>query len=265
MSSLLLPMLVKAALFLGLGLLAWWLSRRWPMPGYGGQPVAAFDRWFLPAALAMAALIEFGLEPLLAWALQRPGPAAPFRLEALRSGPLWAQATVYLLLTDFLGYWAHRAMHGRWLWRVHAFHHSPTALNWMSGMRGSPVHMLLVLAPGAVVGAMVLAADSPALLLPLMVLEIGSQHFTHSNIRLPWARQLEWLLVTPRMHFVHHHRDPAHGNSNYGFYFSVWDHLFGTYTDAGRVGAGALGLEGEPRLGALMLGLRPVESTPEPR
>src|SRR5262249_39097705 len=38
--------------------------------------------------------------------------------------PLWAQAAVYLVLSDFLMYWIHRVFHGKRMWPYHAVHHS---------------------------------------------------------------------------------------------------------------------------------------------
>jgi sterol desaturase/sphingolipid hydroxylase (fatty acid hydroxylase superfamily) len=38
--------------------------------------------------------------------------------------PLWVQAIAILIIGDFVGYWTHRAFHGRRLWRFHAIHHS---------------------------------------------------------------------------------------------------------------------------------------------
>jgi sterol desaturase/sphingolipid hydroxylase (fatty acid hydroxylase superfamily) len=56
----------------------------------------------------------------------------------------------------------------------------------------------------------------------------------HMNVtwRSNW---LEWVLVTPRYHHVHHSCDLALSNSNFGVTFSIWDRLFGTYTDPDQV------------------------------
>jgi len=43
--------------------------------------------------------------------------------------PLWAQAVAILVLGDFVGYWMHRAFHGRQLWRFDAVHHSSVDLD----------------------------------------------------------------------------------------------------------------------------------------
>lgn len=52
----------------------------------------------------------------------------------------------------------------------------------------------------------------------------------HMNVtwRSNW---LEWIVVTPRYHHVHHSDHPAHVNANFGVTFSIWDRLFGTYID----------------------------------
>ncbi|HEU4731777.1 MAG TPA: sterol desaturase family protein, partial [Kofleriaceae bacterium] len=42
---------------------------------------------------------------------------------------------------------------------------------------------------------------------------------------------LEWLLVTPRYHHIHHSTDAALHDGNYGSLFTIWDRLFGTYID----------------------------------
>ena len=50
----------------------------------------------------------------------------------------------------------------------------------------------------------------------------------HMNVtrRSNW---LEWIVVTPRYHHVHHSENPSHANANCGVTFSIWDRLFGTY------------------------------------
>jgi sterol desaturase/sphingolipid hydroxylase (fatty acid hydroxylase superfamily) len=56
---------------------------------------------------------------------------------------------------------------------------------------------------------------------------------THSNTR--WPRLLErvvgWVFVTPRIHRFHHHHEVPWTDSNYGNMLSIWDRIFGTYTD----------------------------------
>jgi hypothetical protein len=84
--------------------------------------------------------------------------------------------------------------------------------------------------------------------------------FTHGNVALPERLDegLRWVICTPDMHRVHHSTDRVETDSNYGFFLSVWDRLFGTmrhapakgqlgvelglppYRDPGRLGLGSL-------------------------
>jgi sterol desaturase/sphingolipid hydroxylase (fatty acid hydroxylase superfamily) len=55
--------------------------------------------------------------------------------------------------------------------------------------------------------------------------------FHHSNVRLPLAleRVLVRLIVTPRMHGIHHSDREDETNSNWSSMFSVWDFLHRTF------------------------------------
>lgn len=233
------------------------------MKAYGPQKVEPFDRWFIVVTLALAGAVDELFEPLFSsvsahlyhW-------AAPAR-QQIAGSSVTTQVMLYLVTTDFVGYWFHRFMHSSMLWRIHALHHSARSLNWFSGMRGSPLHMVVVLAPGTLMASLFLLTESRWAFVSLLLIEIGSQHVTHSNLQLPFARQLEWFLVTPRMHFVHHHREAKYGNSNYGFYFSIWDRVFGTYIDADDVPVGPLGLSENYTKKSMFVGLNLVESSPD--
>jgi sterol desaturase/sphingolipid hydroxylase (fatty acid hydroxylase superfamily) len=49
----------------------------------------------------------------------------------------------------------------------------------------------------------------------------------HSNYDWKW-KWVEYVLITPAAHRIHHSTKPAHFNSNLGI-LSIWDRLFGTY------------------------------------
>jgi sterol desaturase/sphingolipid hydroxylase (fatty acid hydroxylase superfamily) len=168
----------------------------------------------------------------------------------------WFVIPGYILLADFGAYWAHRALHSRWIWPTHAWHHSPKCLYWLSGLRGSPIHVLVLSAPYYIAFIVLPLPEAAIVSGVLLVLDVSNQHYIHSNLRFPYARQLEWLLVTPRFHFAHHSTTPRIANSNYGFIFSVWDRIFGTFTDPATVPADdALGLGYEISSWRLALGL----------
>lgn len=258
--------LVRLSAFLGVGGTLWWLSLRAPMAEYGPQPVARIDRWFFVVSLLLAGAYALWVAPVLAGWMQQAGPF----VESLRT---WAgsahpalQVAAFLVATDFLSYWAHRFMHTRWGWNLHAFHHSAQSLNWFSGMRGSPLHYVLVLSPGTLMASIFLVSHSPWLVFALSIFDALTQNLMHTNLRVPFARKLEWVIITPRMHFVHHHRDPHYGGFNFGFNFAIWDHLFGTYIDADSVPQkGNLGLDEHLSTGRLFVGIDAHPSGPEAR
>ena len=57
--------------------------------------------------------------------------------------------------------------------------------------------------------------------------------FNHANISLPRRidKIISYIIVSPDMHKVHHHFELPHTDSNYGNIFSIWDRIFGTYTE----------------------------------
>jgi len=62
--------------------------------------------------------------------------------------------------------------------------------------------------------------------------------FNHSNLKLPlwFDRILRLAIVPPDMHRVHHSTEMRETDSNYGFNFSFWDRIFGTYIDQPKLG-----------------------------
>lgn len=170
--------------------------------------------------------------------------------------PLWAAIICYYVVVDFITYWGHRLLHNRWFWPAHAFHHSAKNLNWISGMRSTLIHNIAIFLPYTVVWVFFPTPKAGMIATALLIFEISNQHYLHSNIRLPMQKQLEWLFVTPRFHFVHHSAFKARTDSNYGFIFSVWDRIFGTYTDPDTVDPhDPLGLDYEISNWRLLIGL----------
>jgi sterol desaturase/sphingolipid hydroxylase (fatty acid hydroxylase superfamily) len=247
--------LADEAIYTSIGVAFWLASRLLPMRH--AQP--AGERWWnlagFVAAMALVYVVTLPLDYFFDAVVD--SSAVQWWHEQLR-GLHWApMILLYLLLLDLGSYLSHRLLHSRWLWAQHAWHHSPTSLNWMSGARGSPLHLLLLYLPAYVV-AVFFPFSAPALVAIAVSLFADSinQHLIHTNLRLPWERQLERLFVTPRFHFIHHSADPRFGNSNYGFIFSFWDRLFGTYTLPESVSANEpLGLGYEASHWRLMWGL----------
>lgn len=122
------------------------------------------------------------------------------------------------------------------LWRLHRVHHADLGFDVTTGLRFHPIELVLsMLVKFAVV--MLIGAPALAVVLFEIALNAGSL-FNHGNVRLPLAldRVLRLLFVTPDMHRVHHSVIPAETNSNFGFSFSFWDRLGGTYRAQPREG-----------------------------
>lgn len=248
MTEILLDFAFDVVLGVAIGLLALAL----PFRHLAGRPKIAKDA----AAAIATAVFAVGMFALL----QRPTDWAVERIEtwyaAIDDVAWWIVVPSYIVLADLGAYFAHRVLHTRWLWSTHAWHHSPTHLYWLSGLRGSPIHVLVLAAPYFLAAIVFPAPETGLLGLGILFLDVSNQHYIHSNLRVPFVKQLERVFVTPRFHFVHHSTTPQISNSNYGFIFSFWDRLFGTYTDPETIAADdALGLDYEVSEWRLVLGL----------
>jgi sterol desaturase/sphingolipid hydroxylase (fatty acid hydroxylase superfamily) len=71
--------------------------------------------------------------------------------------------------------------------------------------------------------------------------------FHHSNLRLPQPleRMLSFLIVTPSIHWVHHHAKRADTDSNYATFLSLWDHVFASRSLTVRSVEMPVGVEGK--------------------
>jgi sterol desaturase/sphingolipid hydroxylase (fatty acid hydroxylase superfamily) len=143
--------------------------------------------------------------------------------------PLWARVIVFYIGADLMAYWIHRLIHTRHLWRIHRFHHSPTQLYWLAGVRASLPQQILFNAPYIFVGPLIL--DGPLWLGSVIVIEaVARNHWMHMNFawRSNW---IELVFVTPRYHHIHHSTNADEHDGNYGALFTFWDRLFRTRVD----------------------------------
>jgi sterol desaturase/sphingolipid hydroxylase (fatty acid hydroxylase superfamily) len=149
----------------------------------------------------------------------------------------WGAVIAAVILLDVAIYLQHAMFHAiPILWRLHRMHHADLDIDVTTGARFHPVEILLsMLIKFAVIAALGIPA---AAVLVFEVLLNASSMFNHSNVRiaLPVDAALRWLVVTPDMHRVHHSVERDETNSNFGFNFSVWDRLFGTYRSQPRAG-----------------------------
>ena len=167
----------------------------------------------VPVGVAVAGAAERGGFGLLHWL------AAPAALA-------WPAG---LLLLDYTMYVWHRLNHRvPLLWRFHLVHHTDLDLDVWTALRFHAGELLLSCGWRAVQVAAI--GPSVALVLVFEVVFETATVFHHSNWRLPPAldRALTAVVVTPRMHGIHHSTLEAETNSNWSVMTSWWDRLHRT-------------------------------------
>ena len=235
-------------------LLAFFLATRYQPPRGGWYRVARnLGLWLVVALLSPLVVL-----PLTWWA---SGHALGWR-PGWWSGP--PGLLLDLLLLDFLIYWWHRANHVvPFLWRFHEVHHLDRFLDTTSALRFHFGEVLLSALARA--GIIILLGFPFVSVVVFEVLVLASAIFHHSNLRLPagFERALSRVIITPSIHWVHHHARRVDTDSNYGTIFSFWDPLFGSRSAKQRDLAMPIGTEGrrEEKLPALLL--HPFRNTPQ--
>jgi len=163
-------------------------------------------------SLGLSLLIEAWLDAPRTWK-----PAADL--------PIWIAVPILFLVENLLQYWAHRFMHTKLMWPLHAVHHAASEMTVLSTVRHHPLDGFMAGLPVALLGA-VLAFSPEA----VFVTEMITALFTillHSRLRLPaWFER--HIIAGSRLHSIHHSVDPAHHGKNIGL-LPVYDHLFGTF------------------------------------
>lgn len=115
------------------------------------------------------------------------------------------------------------------LWRFHLVHHTDLDLDTLTAFRFHFGEMV-----GSVFfrGLFVLLSGATAkeVLAYELLFEAATQ-FHHSNMKLPLKLEhgLNRLIVTPRMHGIHHSVNKQETDSNYSVIFSFWDRLHQTF------------------------------------
>ena len=143
--------------------------------------------------------------------------------------PRWLQVGVGFLLMDLTFYYWHFANHRVGvMWRFHNAHHLDPDLDVSTSFRFHCVEVgYSALFRALQVGLLGIVP------LTYIVYDIAFQAatmFHHSNVRLPLRveRILNKVVVTPRMHGIHHSQMEREANSNYSVIFRGWDWLHGT-------------------------------------
>jgi len=134
-----------------------------------------------------------------------------------------------LVLLDYTLYLWHYLNHRvPFLWRFHKAHHVDLDMDASTALRFHAGELLLSVPWRA--AQVRLLGISPLGLAIWQTVTLMAIMFHHANLRLPYAfeRRLCRLLVTPRMHGIHHSVVRQETNSNWSTIFSWPDYLHGT-------------------------------------
>jgi len=168
------------------------------------------------------------VRPAVHWAL-RWSADRPFGFVHIVSLPAWAEFAVSFLMMDLAWYYWHLANHRvPLLWRFHNVHHIDADLDVSTAFRfhfgeivfSSVFNLIQV----SLIGLSAWAFTT------YQVAFLAEVLFHHSNLRLPirFERLLSKVIVTPRMHGIHHSQVHRENNSNFGTVFTYWDRLHRT-------------------------------------
>ena len=156
----------------------------------------------------------------------------PYILESIAIINLESSLTLYLVAfvcIDFASYWNHRLNHKvNIFWNRHVIHHSSEEFNLACALRQSISSWIgfgaLFLIPAALFGV---PANIIALLAPL---HLFAQFWYHTQ-HIGKLGFLEYIIVTPSQHRVHHAINSIYIDKNLSAIFCVWDRIFGTFQE----------------------------------
>ena len=176
-------------------------------------------------SLALMSLVQAPLlQPVAAWIVrERVG------LLQLVQWPRWLEMITAVVLLDYTLWWWHWANHRvAFFWRFHLVHHIDRDLDTTTALRFHFGELALSIPVRA--AQMVLIGVDPQTLWLWQTILFASILFHHANVRLPLRveRLLVRLIVTPRMHGIHHSRCLNETNTNWSSLLSWWDYLHGT-------------------------------------
>lgn len=143
--------------------------------------------------------------------------------------PRWASTLVAVVILDYALWWWHWANHRvPFFWRFHLVHHVDRDLDATTALRFHFGELALSIPVRAAV--MIAAGIDTRTLWLWQTILFASILFHHSNVRLPLRFELLLvrLIVTPRMHGIHHSDRPNETNSNWSSLLSCWDYLHRT-------------------------------------
>ncbi|MGB4771554.1 MAG: sterol desaturase family protein [Chitinophagaceae bacterium] len=140
----------------------------------------------------------------------------------------WMYWITLLLAEDFLFYWLHRLDHEiRLFWAVHVTHHSSEHMNLTVGFRSSvfqPLYRFIYFIPLAWFGFQPMDIIFMYSATQIWGILIHTEYINKLGF-------LEYILVTPSHHRVHHASNALYLDKNMGMFLIIWDKMFGTFQE----------------------------------
>ncbi len=205
-----------------------WLERRRPLRRRQVEPKLRRDARNLAVAAAGAATVRLAETPVV-MSLARLVERRRWGLLKQARLPAWLEIPLAVALMDYTLYLWHVVTHKvPLLWRFHQPHHVDLDMDASTAIRFHFGELALSVPWRA--AQVVTIGVSPLALSAWQTFTLVEILFHHSNVELPI--EVEWwlcgLVVTPRLHGIHHSIVPEEQNSNWSSGLTVWDWLHGT-------------------------------------
>ncbi len=141
----------------------------------------------------------------------------------------WLVYVLAFIAIDFASYWNHRLCHKvNFFWNIHVIHHSSEEFNLACALRQTISNLLgyypVFLIPAAILG---IPNEVIGVLAPL---HLFAQFWYHTK-HIGKLGLLEYIIVTPSQHRVHHAINDEYIDKNLAAIFCVWDRMFGTFQE----------------------------------
>ncbi len=147
------------------------------------------------------------------------------------------KAIVTFILLDLIIYFQHLFFHVLpVLWRLHRVHHSDQDCDVSTGLRFHPIEIILSI---IIKLSVILFLGAPVITVIFFELTLNFMSmFTHANIHINkrFDHYFRWFFTSPEMHRIHHSSKENETNSNFTFFISLWDRIFGTYLETPEKG-----------------------------
>ncbi len=171
------------------------------------------------------------------------------------------KALLSFLLLDLMLYCWHRISHSfDGLWMFHKVHHNDPYLNISTAFRLHIVELLIITVLKSAY-IILLGVDKTMIVTNETLLTLFVM-FHHTNISFRGEKRLGQVIIAPYLHRAHHSTERSEHDSNYGAVFSIWDRLFGTFTERNPAEIGIKNSSPQTVLGLIKFGF--TASNPAP-